>query len=287
MKYAAIALACLLGLSYGQEQPPEGEKAPEEGKPEEAQPAEGEEEGETKKEPTVKPPEDPAKVLSDLLLANAAKDVPRIDEAAQAILAWAKGAKDEVKVEEFGKELSDSLKLAKGNHGTLNNIMMALGELRSKVGSKTLKKYATKKEAKDEQEEKLQATAILGLGKLADPKEIATFEEISKSRSTNVAKAAYEALGFYGPAKAKVRKQCAEVLMKRLDMEFPSSGGGGGGGGGGGVSAEKQERWNELSPTLIASMKSICREATINDIENWREWWKENKKKPWKDEDES
>jgi hypothetical protein len=70
--------------------------------------------------------------------------------------------------------------------------------------------------------------------------------------------------------------------MKRLDMEYPSSGGQ----GNKSVSAEKQARWTEVSPAMVGSMKALCREATINDIDNWREWWKENKKKPWKDEDE-
>ena len=36
---------------------------------------------------------------------------------------------------------------------------------------------------------------------------------------------------------------------------------------------------------IVASMQAICHEDTINDIENWREWWKEYKRdaKYWKD----
>jgi hypothetical protein len=283
MKYPLILLACLLGPAYAQEKPPEEQKPAEGEKP--AEEGAGEEEEEEAK-PTPKPaaPVDPAKLLSDLTLANAAKDVPRIDIAAKEALAWAKSAKDETLVEGIAKELTESLKAAKGNWGTLNTIVEALGDLRSKEGAKALKKYAFKKDAKDEAEEKFQANAIRALGKLADPKEIAAFEEVSKSDSKAIAKAAYEALGSYGTAKGKVRKQCAEVLMKRLDMEYPSSGGQ----GGKSVSAEKQERWGEVSPAMIATLKAICRDATINDIDNWREWWKENKKNPrvWKDEDD-
>jgi len=281
MKYPALALACFLGIAYAQEKPPEkppeGEKPAEEGK--------GEEEGETKK-PEQAPPADPAKTLADLTLANAAKDVTRIDIAVKEAHAWAKVAKDEVMMESMAVELAEALHAAKGNWGTLVLAMEALGDLHStKTAAKTLRRYATQKKVKDTNEEKLQATAVLGLGNLEDQKDIGDFEEISKSESTEIAKAAYTALGKFGTAKGKVRKQCAEILMKRLDMEYPSSGGQ----GGKTVSKEKQERWNQVSPAMVQSMKALCKEATINDIENWREWWKENKKNPkaeaWKDDE--
>jgi hypothetical protein len=279
MKYAAISLACLLGLAYAQETPPEGK---------EEKPPEGEQPAAEGEEPPSKAPSgpvvatDPKKLIGDLILANAAKEVTKIDLLAKEALAWAKGAKDEATVEMMAKELTESLKVAKGNWGTLNTIVDALGELRSKEGAKALKRYAFKKEAKDEAEEKFQASAIKALGKLADPKEIGAFEDASKSSSKIIAKAAYEALGSYGPAKGKVRRQCAEILMKRLEMEYPASK------DGKAASTEKQERWGEVSPVMVAAMKALTREATINDIDNWREWWKENKKsnKPWKDEDE-
>jgi hypothetical protein len=272
-------LASLLGVASAQEE----EKPPEQAPPE--QPAEeGCDDGEeSEKQPVAVVPSDPKKIIADLTLANAAKDIMRIDAAAKEALVWAKGAKDEATVETLATELTDSIKAAKGNFGTINVVVEALGELRSKEGMKALKKLAFQKKVKDAQEEKVQAIALVGVGKFGDPKEVAAFEEVSKSESTIVAKAAYEALGLYGPAKAKVRKQAVELLMKRLDMEYPSSGGQ----GGKSVSAEKQARWAEVSPVMVASMKALCREATINDIDNWREWWKENKKKPWKDEDES
>lgn len=281
MKYASIALACLLGVVWAQEE----EKKPPEQAPE--QPAEegaGEGEGEeSEKKPPAVVPSDPQKIIADLTLANAAKDVGRIDSAAKEALAWAKGAKDEATAETLATELTDSIKAAKGNYGTLNVVVEALGELRTKEGLKALKKIAFQKKAKDAQDEKLQGLALVGVGKFGDAKDVAAFEDASKSDSVVVAKGAYEALGLYGPAKAKVRKQCVELLMKRVDMEYPSSGGQ----GGKNVSAEKQARWAEVSPTIVGSLKALCRENTINDVDNWREWWKENKKKPWKDDDES
>ena len=274
MKYASIMLMCLFGLAHAQEEGKPPEQGQEEGAPE----GEGEEQ---KPETPPAEPADPKKILSDLILANAAEDVGRIDTAAKEALRWAPGAKDEEKADLIAKELADSIKVAKGNWGTLTVIVQALGELRTKDGAKALKKLATKRRVKDEQEEKLQAVALVGLGKFADPRDIGTFEDMSKSDNRAIAKAAYEALGFYGTAKAKVRKQAAETLMKRLEMEYPAAA------SGKNVSAEKQERWGEVSPIMVTSMKAICREPTINDIDNWREWWKENKKKSWKDDDES
>jgi hypothetical protein len=288
MKLLTIFLVCLVGTAYAQDKPQEGEKPPEGEKPAEGQPAEGEEEEPASKPPVVAKPEDPMKIISELTLANAVKDGGRIDIEAKKALSWAKTAKpeDAATIESMAKELGESVKAVKGNWGTLKTIVEALGELRSKEGAKTLKKLAFKKEAKDQQEEDVQALAIVNLGKLADPKEISAFEEISKHESKTIAKAAYTAFGSYGTSKGRIRKQCVEIMMKRLDMEYPSSGGQ----GGKSVSAEKQERWTEVSPAMVASMKALCREQTINDIENWREWWKDNKKNPkaeaWKDEDD-
>jgi hypothetical protein len=290
MKYAAVALACLLGLAFAQE---EEEKPPQEGEAGE-EGAEGEEGGE--KKPPEEKPGDPKQILADLILANHGKNVTGVDMAARAALIWARSPKDtsdeakaaevEAKIEEIGKELTDSVKVVKGNYGSLLIIVEALGELRSKAGVRTLKRFAFQKRLKDESEQKIQAAALIGVGRIADPRDLKEFEEASKSENAEIAKAAYEAFGQYATAKAKVRKDCAETLMKRMEMEFPSSGGGGQGGGGG-VSKEKQERWAELSPAMIGSMKAVCRQPTINDMPNWREWWKENKKKPWKDDDES
>ena len=40
-----------------------------------------------------------------------------------------------------------------------------------------------------------------------------------------------------------------------------------------------------LGSMIVSAMQAVTRETTINDIENWRDWWKENKnsRKVWKD----
>jgi hypothetical protein len=118
---------------------------------------------------------------------------------------------------------------------------------------------------------------------MADPRQIDPIGDQCKNRSLPVAKAAYEAFKHYGTAKGKTRKRCAEVLMKRLEAEKPSSGGQQGGGS---VSQEAQERWQQLANVIVSSMQAVCHEPTINDVENWREWWKENKRRAgaWKDQ---
>ena len=222
---------------------------------------------------------DPAKLLNDLTAANAAKDVGAITQLLKPITEVGKTSKEAGVVNGLAKELGGSFKVCKGNWGTLKKIAEALGELRSKSGAKALKKYAFLKKAKNEDEEGLQAAAVLAIGKMADPKLIDRIGDTCKSKSVHVAKAGYQAFQGYGTAKGKVRKKCAELLMKRIDMEFPSNA------PGKSVSAEAQERWQQLSSVIVASMQVICREPTINDVPNWREWWKENKgrSKSWKD----
>jgi hypothetical protein len=124
MKYAAIAIVCLIGAgaAWAQEEEKPPEQAPEQ--PAEEGSGEGEE---SEKQPAPVIPVDPKKVIADLTLANAAKDVMRIDAAAKEALTWAKGAKDEETVEILAKELTDSIKAAKGNFGTLNAVVEASG----------------------------------------------------------------------------------------------------------------------------------------------------------------
>jgi len=224
---------------------------------------------------------DPARLLNELSAANKAKDAGKIDTLLKAIGEVGKSSKDQKTVDALAKELGLALKTCKGNWGTLRRIADTLGELQSKNTVKVLKRYAYQKKAKDENQESVQVHALLAVGKMADPKQIDSIGDQCKQRKLPVAKAAYEAFKHYGIASGKVRKRCAELLMKRLEAEYPSSGGQ----GGGTVSKEAQERWQQLADVIVASMQSICREPTINDVDNWREWWKENKKRSqvWKD----
>jgi hypothetical protein len=226
---------------------------------------------------------DPVKLLADLTAANEAKDATKIGLLLKDIGEFGRSAKEAADVDPLAAELVKSLKACKGNQGTLIRVLETLGELRSKEAASALKKIAFRKKAKSLEEEAYQATAILALCKLRDKKYINGLGDISRHKSTMVAKAAYEGFAEYGTCSGKIRKGIAELLMKRLDMEYPAASRQGDGGK---VSGEQKKRWDALSPVIIKTMQSICRQPTINDIENWREWWKEFKKdrRTWKDE---
>lgn len=226
---------------------------------------------------------DPARLLNELTMANKAKDPGKISSLLKGISEAGKTSKDKKVIDALAKELGKSLKVCKGNWGTMRTIADTLGELRTKNAVHVLKRYAYQKKVKDENQESVQIQALLAIGKAADPRQIEPLSDQCRNRKLKVAKAAYEAFKHYGTASGKTRKRCAEVLMKRLEAEYPSSGGQQGGGT---VSQEAQERWQELANVIVASMQAVCREPTINDVDNWREWWKENKRRSsaWKDE---
>ena len=238
-------------------------------------------EAEPKPEAGTKPPPDAIKLLADITKANADKDTGHLDLLLKSIRDLAESSKDQEVLDQIAAELIKSLKVAKGNFGTQRSIVEVMGALRSKKCLSTLKKQAFRKKAKDVEEQALQACALLSIGKYRDPKMIGALEDETKNRSLPVANAAYEAFQQYGASPGKVRKQVAEILMKRLDSEYPSAGKQ----GSGATSAEAQERWKKLQETIVKSLQAVCRETTIIDIENWREWWKENKRnaKLWKD----
>ncbi len=231
--------------------------------------------------PDGDPEADGARILNDLTAANAAKDSSKIDLLLKEILDYAKRGKTEETIEEFGAQLDESFKICKGNWGTLRKIVEAMGELRSKKGSRLLKKVAFQKEGLTKDEEEVQAVAIHAISLMNDPKMVASLIEQTRNKSLVVAKAAYESFKQYATAKGKVRRDIADELIKRLEAENPTAG------QSGGVSAEQQDRFNQLKASIVASMQVICRQPTINDVENWREWWRENKKnsraEAWKD----
>ncbi|MHC4958610.1 MAG: hypothetical protein ACYTGN_09550 [Planctomycetota bacterium] len=205
---------------------------------------------------------DPLKTTNALMKANADKDVLAIQGLLKDISEIGNTSKDAGEVEPIAEQLVVSLKIAK-----------------AKKGEGLLKKLAFKKKFKDEDEEKRQVAAVEAVAKMRNPKLIGKFGDLSKTRSVEIAKAAYASFKNYGTSKGKVRKSCAEILMKRLEAEKPSAG------QSGTISAEAQERWKKLESTIVSSMQAVCHQDTINDVENWREWWKENKRnaKAWKD----
>ena len=235
-------------------------------------------------EPKAEPESDidGVKLLNQIVQANEAKDITELSGLMEDVVTFAKSATAAAQVDPLATELGKSLKAAKGNHGTQKKIITALGELRSKNGTKVLKRYAFQKKAKDEAAEELQATAILAISVRRDSRMIGKLSDQMKSRSLVIAKAAMSCFKNYGPSKGKIRRNIAEILMKRMEAERPSAG------QGGKISAEAQKRWQALAPVIVESMQSICREDTITDVENWRQWWKEigknRKARAWKDE---
>ncbi|MGH7162475.1 MAG: HEAT repeat domain-containing protein [Planctomycetota bacterium] len=273
MRRTVLALLLLGWFALAQEEGGKEEGQEEEGGEEAA------EEGEEGKPEAEKPPPAPgdgAKLLTDLAAANEAKDPLKVAGLLPAIGEFGKTTKNAAEADALAEELVKSL--AFKDDDVKSKVVQTLGELRSKKAAGALKRIIAKK-TKDEREEELVAKAVLSLGMLADPANLKDFEDAAKNRSVPIAKAAYEALKRYGTAKGKVRKDVAEMLMKRLDAEYPSSGGQ----QGKSVGEEAQKRWTAVSGLIVASLQSVCRQTTITDVENWREWWKENKKKPWKD----
>jgi len=226
---------------------------------------------------------DAAKLLNDLTAANAAKDVTAISSLLKPISEMALRAKDTKLLDPFAKELVASYKLSKGNWGTMRQILDVLGDLRSKKGLSLLKKTAFQKKVKNDDFLKLQIHAIAAIGKFGESKYIDALIDETKKRETKIALAAYESFKSYGTAKGKARKRVAEELMKRLEAENPYKTSGNANAGP--VGAEQIKRWGEISKPVVAALQAVCREDTINDLDNWREWWKENKKSrtAWKD----
>lgn len=233
--------------------------------------------------PREGPAPDPARVLTDLTMANVVKDVSKIDFVCKDIIEVARTSKNQEVIDAIVRELQTSLKICKGNWGTLGRIVDALGELRTKDGAKVLKKIAGEKNPEEGDEEMLTAKAVLALAMMGDTRNMKLIEDQMKSRSVKVAKAAYEGMKHYADAKGRDRKKVVEALMKRIEAEYPSQG------QGGNVSEEQRARWNEVSPVIVASLQAVTHQPTINDLENWREWWKENKRnaKTWKDKEDA
>ena len=219
------------------------------------------------------------KLLGDLTAANEARDIGKITGLLKKIQEAGKDSKEREAVDALAAELAKSLKVCKRDFNALRDVIEALGDLRSKKGESALKRIAFKKDAKDEQAEDLQSTALVALGKTANTRLLNGIADQTKNRKNTIARGAYTALGSYGTTSGKTRKKVAEVLMKRLQGEYPSRG------GGKRVSPVKRQRWRELAQTIIRSLQKVCHQPEINDVANWKQWWKENKanRKAWKD----
>jgi len=249
------------------------------GEEEEEAPAPEEEEAAAPEKPA--PPadnRDATQLLKDLIEANAAKDPAKIAALLAPIANVGKTSKAEAEVDALAVELAKSLQLK--DLDLQKKVLETFAELRSKKAAGALKRIAFDKKVEGEKEEEVKAKALVAIGTLRDPGNIEAIVDAAKDRSVIVAKGAYEALKSYATAKGAVRHDVAEHLMKRLDAEYPAAP------DGKKVGEEARKRWAEVSPLIVAALQAVCRQDTIVEIDNWREWWKENKKNPkaWKDE---
>jgi len=248
------------------------------------EPEQGQEQEQEEEQKQETPPVevDAARLLTDLQAACKEKSAEKVRTLLESVVQLGKTSKDEEELEPIAKELGGALKFIRDDMYIESKVLEALGELRTKTGEAVLKRYAFKK-TRNETDEKLKAAALIAIGKMRDPKMISQFEDECKARENEVAKAAYEAFENFGPLPGRTRKQITEVLMKRLEAEYPSAGGQ----GSGNVSQEARDRWDLLAPVIVKSLQAVTRETTINDIDNWREWWKEAKRdaKLWRDSD--
>ena len=137
------------------------------------------------------------------------------------------------------------------------------------------------KDAKNDDFVSIQVHALHALSGYGKKKYIDGFIEQTKNREVKIAIAAYEALQQYGISSGKIRKGVAGELMKRIEGEYPYATGSNSKTPG----AAAKKRWEDVQKPIIAALQSVCRETTIADIDNWREWWKEYKKdaKIWRD----
>ena len=222
------------------------------------------------------------KQLTALAAANGAKDIAQITKLAKEVAASEKAKAGEPE-DRMAAELSKSLSICKKDYDALETVIDALARLRSKKGLSSLKRIAFKKKVKDERLASVQAQALIAVGALADPKQLDGIEDQTKNRSITIARGAYLSLKPYGESKGKIRRRVAEILMKRMQAEYPRFQP-----GGKRVSKEKYARWGKLSSSIVSSLQSVCRQPLIVSPDDWDEWWRDNKKrtKVWRNDKE-
>ncbi|MHC4222650.1 MAG: hypothetical protein ACYSUN_01550 [Planctomycetota bacterium] len=222
----------------------------------------------------------PELVLRDLAIANRQLDRTRIASLLESIREIGHATRNPSVVDPLARELTKSLKVCKRDGGTQLDVVHALGELRSKPGAAALKRLAFRKKVKKEREAALQAAAIQALSRMQEKSFVRGFIEQAKSRNLLVASAAYDSLASYSEAPGRLRKEITEFLVKRLALEYPAYSQS----SGKWISEEKQQRWREVSPRIVASLQAVTGESSISAVDDWNMWWNENKSRPkaWK-----
>ena len=218
----------------------------------------------------------PERVLRDLTEANRKRDTTRIASLLESIREVGRSTRDPKVLDPLARELIKALKVCKRDSGTRLDVVHALGELRSKPGAAALKRLAFRKNAKRERDAVLQAAAIEALSKMRDEKLARGIMEQAKSRNLVVAVAAYASLTAYAEAGGRTRKELTGFLVKRLALEYPSYSQS----SGKWISEEKQTRWREVAPRIIASLQAVTGQSNITGVDDWRTWWNENRRRP-------
>ena len=210
------------------------------------------------------------------------KDASRISNVAERVEGAVSADEQGEAADQLAVQLSKAAKVAKRDLDALEFVLEALGHLRSRKGAPTLKRFAFRKDAKDERAADLQALALVALGRMADSRQLRGIEDQTKNRNMTVAKGAYTSLVGYASANGKTRKRVAEILMKGLLNEYPRYSPS----NGKYVSDEKRKRWSKLSGSIVRSLQAVCRQPTITSVDDWEQWWRENKRKTksWRDE---
>ncbi len=123
----------------------------------------------------------------------------------------------------------------------------------------------------------LQEKLVQSLGKTKDEEGRKFLLKLLTDKSPRVLAAASEALGEFGEADQKIRKEVFEALLKLL-MESKAAADAG--------SAQQKpdpissERWNAIAAPIITSLQALSKHEE-NDPQKWQTWWNKNKKADW------
>jgi len=174
-------------------------------------------------------------------------------------------------LEKKRKELSE---------GVPNNLLYvaaatALGEMGPDATEAISKWIGNKKHRSNRA---LQRALILSLGKTKDVKAVDDLLDLLNDKDNTLIAAAAEALGEFGKAPQKVRKEIFNDLLKILvttkalaDSDIND--------------IPMRDRWDVISAPITTTLQTLTKEK-ITDPEEWQRWWNKNKKGDWGDPEE-
>lgn len=159
-----------------------------------------------------------------------------------------------------------------------NQLYMAaaasLGEMGTEAVPILTKWIGNKKHRKNRT---LQQRLILSLGKTKDPDAVEDLLDLLNDKDSVIIAAAAEAMGEFGAAKQKVRKEIFNELLKILvttkalkDSDIND--------------VASRDRWDVISGPITTTLQILTGEQETNP-EKWQRWWNKNKKADWDEED--